>query len=182
MAKLICKLIGVYGREMELYDTKIVINTKVTVGSVLTNNFADGEKTIFLCDIVGVQFKKSGRLIGYLQFELPSMQMNNKESNVFSENTFTFEAGKNNITNEMMEEVYHYIVDRLEEVKYGTHIIENPPSFEKKFKQKEEEKAKYDWTKKISKQTSHDRLKYCPYCGETVKSNKCEMCGKEVNY
>ena len=119
MAKLIYRLHGVRGREMELYDTKCVITTRKTAGSLLTGNFTDGEKTIFLCDVVGVQFKKSGAMIGYLQLETPSVQMNNKNDNMFSENTFTFEDGKNGVTNGLMREVYDYIVDRIEEIKYG---------------------------------------------------------------
>ena len=119
MAQLIYELIGVRGREMKLYDTKCVITTKKTAGSLLTGNFTDGEKTIFLCDVVGVQFKESGGLIGYLQFETPSMQMNNKADNMFSENTFTFENGKNGVTNALMQQVYQYVVDRVEELKYG---------------------------------------------------------------
>ena len=119
MAQLIYELIGVRGREMKLYDTKCVITTKKTAGSLLTGNFTDGEKTIFLCDVVGVQFKESGGLIGYLQFETPSMQMNNKSDNMFSENTFTFEHGKNGVTNALMQKVYQYVVDRVEEIKYG---------------------------------------------------------------
>lgn len=119
MARLLYDLTGVRGRSMKLYDTKCVINTTAGIGSFMTGNSTDGEKTIFLKDVVGVQFKKSASLIGYLQFETPSMQMNNSNSNMFSENTFTFEAGKNGITNEFMESLYHYVVDRIEELKYG---------------------------------------------------------------
>lgn len=83
MSKFICGLIGRRGREMKLYDNKVVINTKKTFGSFITGNITDGEKTIFLCDVVGVQFKKSGFLLGYLQFETPSSQMNNKKATCF---------------------------------------------------------------------------------------------------
>jgi hypothetical protein len=128
MANLIYDLIGVRGRRMKLYDTKCVITTDKTVGSFITGNIADGEKTIFLKDVVGVQFKKSGMLIGYLQFETPSMQMNNQKDNMFSENTFTYEAGKNGITNELIEEVYNYVVDRIEGLKYGEAVVPHRPA------------------------------------------------------
>jgi hypothetical protein len=119
VAQLLYRLEGVRGRSILIYDRKCVISTKVGVGSVLTGNVSDGEKTIFYTDVVGVQFKKSGGLIGYLQFETGSVQMNNQNSNMFSENTFTFEQGKNGITNELMETVYHQICDILEQIKYG---------------------------------------------------------------
>ena len=120
MAKLLYQLEGVRGRNIAIYDKKCVISTKVTVGSIITGNMTDGEKTIFYSDVMGVQFKKSGNLIGYLQFETASVQMNNQNSNMFSENTFTFEHGKNGISNEQMEAIYHYVCDLIEAIKYGT--------------------------------------------------------------
>lgn len=118
MAQLLYELEGVRGRRIAIYDRKCVISTKPGVGSFLTGNVTDGEKTIFYKDIVGVQFKKSGTMIGYLQFETGSVQMNNQNSNMFSENTFTFEHNKNGITNEKMEAVYHEVCDLIEGVKY----------------------------------------------------------------
>lgn len=115
---LLYDLEGVRGRHIEIYERKCVITTTATMGSVMTGNATDGEKTIFYPDVVGVQFKKSGVTIGYLQFETSSAQMNNQASNTFSENTFTFEAGKNGITNEMMEDIYKDVVDRIEAIKY----------------------------------------------------------------
>ncbi len=120
MAQLLHQLEGVRGRSILIFDRKCVISTKAGVGSFITGNVSDGEKTIFYTDVVGVQFKKSGGLIGYLQFETGSVQMNNQNSNMFSENTFTFENGKNGITNEQMEAIYHQVCDLIEQVKYGS--------------------------------------------------------------
>ena len=118
MSKLLYQLEGVRGRSMAVYDRKVVISTKVSVGSVLTRNATDGVKTIFYKDVVGIQFKESGLTIGYIQFETPSAQMNNQASNMFSENTFTFEDNRNGITNGKMNEVYNSICDLIEEIKY----------------------------------------------------------------
>lgn len=46
MANIICKFEGVRGRSIRLYNNKIVISTKITVGSVMTGNMTDGEKTL----------------------------------------------------------------------------------------------------------------------------------------
>ncbi len=54
MAKFIYEFEGVRGRVLTLYDTKVVIATDVTFGSIITGNATDGEKTIFLSDVVGV--------------------------------------------------------------------------------------------------------------------------------
>ena len=32
----------------------------------------------------------------------------------------------------------------------------------------------------IKPRTATDTVKRCPYCGDIVKSGRCEMCGKEV--
>ncbi len=127
MAKFIGELIGIHGRRMKLYDTKCVITFEKTAGSFMAGSFTDGEKTIFLKDVVGVQYKKSGVVAGYLQFETPSMQMHNASDNMFSENTFIFEDGKNGITNNLMDTIYNYVVDRIEELKYGQAVVLRMP-------------------------------------------------------
>ena len=115
---------GARGRVLEVYNNKCIIQTKVTLGSVITDNASDGEKTIFYPDCTAIQFKLSRALIGYLQLETPSMQMNNTKSNFFSENTFTFEGSNQN---ELMSEVYYFISDLVGAAKYG-HLDPNQVS------------------------------------------------------
>lgn len=104
MSNLICSIDGARGRRIDVYDNKCVIYTDVTVGSVLTNNATDGEKTIFYKDCIGIQYKEPGIMIGYLQIETASGQMNNLKNNFFAENTFTFEN-----QTELVREVYQYM-------------------------------------------------------------------------
>lgn len=106
---------GVRGRHIDVYENKCVITVKVTFGSLLTSNATDGEKTIYYKDCVGVQFKKSGFAIGYLQLETASGMMNNKNNNFFGENSFTYDTTK--ISNEKMEEVANYVRKRIDEIK-----------------------------------------------------------------
>ena len=115
---------GARGRVLEVYNNKCIIQTKVTLGSVITGNASDGEKTIFYPDCTAIQFKLSRALIGYLQLETPSMQMNNTKSNFFSENTFTIEGSNHN---ELMSEVYYFISDLVGAAKYG-HLDPNQVS------------------------------------------------------
>ena len=110
---------GVRGRSIRVYPYKCIINTSVTAGSLLTNNATDGEKTIYYKDVVGIQYKRSGVTIGYLQFETSSGTMNHDKSNYFSENTFTFESDKD----EIMEEVYEYIIGIFDELKSASTEI-----------------------------------------------------------
>jgi hypothetical protein len=84
-------LTGCRGRSIKVYRDRCVITTNVTLGSVMTGNATDGQKTIFYSDVIGIQYKDSGLTIGYIQLETASGQMNNLNSNTFGENTFTFE-------------------------------------------------------------------------------------------
>lgn len=183
MANFIREFVGARGRNLKLYDTKIVINTKKTVGSLITGNYTDGEKTIFLCDVVGVQFKTNDSFLGYLQFETSSMQMNNQKDNMFSENTFTFEDNKNGITNAMMEQVYKYVVDRIEEIRYGTTIPAKIPDF-KKFHTSDhvaqQSPVVNNFLQRAATNTPTRTVKHCPHCGDIVKSDRCDMWGRSI--
>ena len=119
MSIFICRMAGARGRKIEVFDNKCIITTEVTLGSILTSNAMDGEKTIFYKDVVGIQFKPSKMAIGYMQLETPSMQMNNQSSNMFSENTFTFEENASNMINQIARALQCYITSRVEGYKYG---------------------------------------------------------------
>ena len=117
MARFIARVLGARGRTLSIYDTKCVISTSVTPGSILSGNATDGEKTIFYLDCVGIQFKEAARTLGFLQLETASMQMNNQTSTVSSENSFTFEDVPGS-TNAVMQIVYAAVCDLVETVKY----------------------------------------------------------------
>ena len=181
MAKLLYQLEGVRGRTIWIFDRKCVIATKAGVGSFLTGNVSDGQKTIFYKDVVGIQFKKSGGLIGYLQFETGSVQMNNQNSNMFSENTFTFEHGKNGITNDQMEGIYHQVCDIIEAVKYGD--VTSPA-----LNQPIQPAPGYAPAPQAAPQGDPMGLpsgpaKRCPGCGMEMPGNMnfCRNCGSPLN-
>ena len=102
---------GNRGRRLYVYEHKCVIKVDITLGSIIANNATDGEKTIYYKDVIGVQLKKEGLLIGYLQLETASEKGNNKTSNFFDENTFTFDNYDD------VYGAYKYIISRLDEIK-----------------------------------------------------------------
>lgn len=114
---LVYTIDGVRGKHIDIYTDKAVITTKVTLGSLLTNNATDGEKTIYYSDCIGVQFKQAGFTIGYLQLETASSNGNNISSNFYAENSFTF--NEIIISNERMIEVADYVKFRVDAVKKG---------------------------------------------------------------
>lgn len=115
---LVYTIEGVRGRHIDIYIDKVVITTRVTLGSVITHNATDGEKTIYYSDCIGIQFKQSKLTIGYLQLETASSNGNNKKSNFFDENSFTFSPSV--VSNEKMIEVKNYVKSRIAAIKNGS--------------------------------------------------------------
>lgn len=127
---------GVRGRHIYVFEDRVVLKTTAGLGSFITGNASDGEKTIYYADCIGVQFKESGLQIGYLQLETSSALMNKKASNFFNENSFTFDTTK--VTNEKMREVAEYVKKRVEEYKRQKAAPASAPSAAdeiKKFKE-----------------------------------------------
>lgn len=114
---------GVRGRYLEVFHNKVVITTSASLGSFVTGNLTDGKKTIYFKDIIGLQFKPSGALIGYLQFETAAPTMNNEKSNFFNENTFTFD--ESTTSNKKMIEIEEYIDKQLEKIKSTQRFSSN---------------------------------------------------------
>lgn len=63
---------GKVGKHLTVYPDKVVIRSKAGIASFLVGNSTDGEKTIYFADCIGIQYKKSGLTIGYVQFETSS--------------------------------------------------------------------------------------------------------------
>ena len=106
---------GARGRSIKVYENKCVIKTEVTVGSLLTHNATDGEKTIYYSDVIGIQHKEPGLTLGYLQLETAAGTGNNNGSNFFNENTFTYDSTQ--VSEEDMRKVIAYIQERVEACK-----------------------------------------------------------------
>lgn len=130
---------GARGKHIVIYNNKCVITTKVTIGSIIVQNATDGEKTIYYKDCVGIQFKKSGFTVGYLQLETSTGMMNNRGSNFFSENSFTYTPSR--VSNEKMQEIANFIKKRIDEIKTQGDVVQNvvssisPADELKKFKE-----------------------------------------------
>ena len=117
MAEKIYELKGIHGKRLEVYEDKVVIKTKVSVGSVLMGTALNGEKTIYFSDCVGIQFKKAGIMIGYLEFETASNgATGGGGANFYNENSFNWDI-TNKIPNKKMIEVAEYCKKQIEEYK-----------------------------------------------------------------
>lgn len=113
----IFSLNGARGRHLDVYENKVVITVRAGIGSLLTGNATDGEKTIYFCDCIGFQYKAPGVTLGYIQFETASTSMNNIADNFFNENTFTWEPKQ--LSDNEMKDVVNYCKERIERYKSG---------------------------------------------------------------
>jgi len=155
---------GVRGRSILIYDNKCEIKATSTVGTVLTSNItsnaSDSIKTIYYTDCIGVLFKKAGIKIGYLELETPGLRAHSTGSQ-YSENTFTFEE-TDVLSNELMQEVYTYITERIEGYKYGDQYLLTkpiPPMMATKFKRPIFSDFEEQAEVKLRRQQEHEALK-----------------------
>ncbi len=112
---LVYRINGARGRSIDVYPYKCIITTGVTIGSILTHNATDGEKTIYYQDCVGLQVKYPKLTLGYIQFETAASTQNNITSNFFNENTFTYDPSQ--IPTHVMSVVVEYIKAQLDKIK-----------------------------------------------------------------
>lgn len=97
MTDMLMELTGV-NDQLEVYDDRVIIRRKNSKAKF------SGDKTIYLNQVTGVEFKKAGRLIaGYLQFTLPGSVSSKKgiHDAVHNENSVVF----NNKYNDEAEEI-----------------------------------------------------------------------------
>lgn len=104
---MIIKMKGVNGI-LELYEDKVTIK-RVGLVSKLTQGFTKGDKTIYIRNISGIDFKEGGNFVnGYIQFTLSGG--NEKISGgafqaTKDENTVMFKKSDNNVALKIKREI-----------------------------------------------------------------------------
>lgn len=190
----------IYGaqRVLTVYDDHIELEQIQNFRSFLTNDFFNGDKDIFYCDMISCQFKESTSLIlGYLQFETPGQYNRN---NFGSENSFTFYEKDN----EQVYKIYQYVRTRIREVKSGVQYktikeepVETNSDLDELLKmkklldeniitQEEFDKFKKQVLKETPQETVVENVENIPKykweceCGLVNEANatECEYCGR----
>ncbi|CAK7002269.1 DUF4429 domain-containing protein [Tissierella sp.] len=103
---MLMELKGVNG-QLELYNDKVIIRRKGALAK-LTQGFTKGDKTIYLRQITGIDFKLGGNLVnGYIQFTLPGG--NEKSKGAFEatqdENSVMFKKKDNDIAMQIKSKI-----------------------------------------------------------------------------
>lgn len=103
---MLLELNGVNG-QLELYEDKVIIKRRGALAK-MTQGFTKGDKTIYLNQISGIQFKPGGNLVnGYMQFTMPGG--NEKTKGAFDaakdENSVMFRKADNNLAMEIKDKI-----------------------------------------------------------------------------
>ena len=88
--------------QLEVYDDKVIIKRKNIKASF------SGDKTIYLNQITGIEFKKAGRVYaGYIQFTLPGSisSKNGISGAVHNENSVVFNKKYNDVAEEIKSKI-----------------------------------------------------------------------------
>ena len=113
--------VGSEGRILSVYEDRVSLVSKP---KILVGNFANGEKTIYYKDCIGLQFNPSpsSQQLGYLQFETASTMTNNSGT-YYNENTFGWYLKKSEVTNETMQKVNNFVHEKVAECKKTANTI-----------------------------------------------------------
>lgn len=103
---MLMELKGVNG-QLELYEDKVIIKRKGALAK-LTHGFTKGEKSIYIRQITGIDFKPGGNLVnGYIQFTVPGG--NEKVRGAFEaaqdENSIMFRKKDNDVARQIKEKI-----------------------------------------------------------------------------
>lgn len=107
------------GKILDVYENKAVFTSTQSSSTLVTSlvfggSVTQGEKTIYYKDAIGIQYKPSTVLDGYIQIETASGNMTSSSSQYGGENSIQF-SGKQR--NEEAEIIVAYIKRRIEEMK-----------------------------------------------------------------
>lgn len=134
MSEILMELNGTNG-QLELYEDKVIIKRN-GLGNKLIFGFK-GDKTIYINQISGIEFKEAGFLAGYIQFTLPGGierrgGLTGKDGAVRDENTVTFTVKQKDIARQIKE----YVESRMNSLSQPSVISStSDPDIIRKYKQ-----------------------------------------------
>lgn len=134
-------LVNNTGKILDVYDNKVVFTSTQSTSTVVTGLFfgtsvTQGEKTIYFKDAIGVQYKPSSVLDGYIQVETAAGGVSSSSSQYSGENSIQFSGKERNAEAEI---IVNYIRQKIEETKSAPSggVVQQVSSAEelKKFKE-----------------------------------------------
>lgn len=129
------------GKILDVYDNKVVFSSTKSTSTVVTGlvfgtSVTQGEKTIYYKDAIGVQYKPSSIVDGYIQVETAAGGVTSSSSQYGGENSIQFSGKERNAE---AETIVDFIKKKIEEIKnapVGGVVQQLSPAEElKKFKE-----------------------------------------------
>ena len=129
------------GKILDVYENKVIFCSTKSTSTVVTGlmfgtSMTQGEKTIYYKDTIGVQYKPSSFVDGYIQIETAAGGVSSSSSQYGGENAIQFSGKEKNAEAEI---IVNYIRSRIEEIKnapVGGVVQQSSPAEElKKFKE-----------------------------------------------
>ena len=110
------------GKILDVYDNKVIFTSTNSTSTLVTGvifgtSVTQGEKTIYYKDAVGVQYKPSSVLDGYIQVETAAGGVSSSSSQYGGENAIQFSGKERNAEAEI---IVAFIKEKIEEFKNMT--------------------------------------------------------------
>ena len=129
------------GKILDVYDNRVVFTSTHSTSTLLTgvflgNSVTQGEKTIYYKDAIGVQYKPSSVLDGYIQVETAAGGVTSSSSQYGGENAIQFSGKERNAEAEVIVDFIKKQIDEIKNAPSGGVVQQVSPAEElKKFKE-----------------------------------------------
>ena len=134
-------LVNNLGKILDVYDNRVVFTSTQSTSTLVTglligNSVTQGEKTIYYKDAIGVQYKPSSVLDGYIQVETAAGSMTSSSSQYGGENSIQFSGKDRNAEAEIIVAFIKKQIDDIKNAPIGGIVQQVSPAEElKKFKE-----------------------------------------------
>ena len=129
------------GKILDVYDNRVVFTSTHSTSTLVTGllvgkSVTQGEKTIYYKDAVGVQYKPSSVLDGYIQVETAAGGVSSSSSQYVGENAIQFSGKERNAEAEIIVAFIKKQIDDIKNTPAGSILQQVSPAEElKKFKE-----------------------------------------------
>ena len=129
------------GKILDVYDNRVVFTSTHSTSTLVTGllvgkSVTQGEKTIYYKDAVGVQYKPSSVLDGYIQVETAAGGVSSSSSQYVGENAIQFSGKERNAEAEIIVTFIKKQIDDIKNLPAGGVLQQASPAEElKKFKE-----------------------------------------------
>ena len=125
------------GKILDVYDNRVVFTSThststLVTGALFGTSVTQGEKTIYYKDAVGVQYKPSSVLDGYIQVETAAGGVSSSSSQYGGENAIQFSGKERNAEAETIVAFIKKKIDELKNMPVGGVVQQISPAEELK--------------------------------------------------